>query len=186
MLASGASRTHDDAVRTLGGVWYLANAGYWTSRASFAQACQGTVDAARALGLPEAAAFAIHHSWADVGVYCESGFDLVCDSDNLCDGSGGETCYSCPGDCGSCTDACSWWRRFKCELSIGDCSRCEGGASPCGDGVCDGDENDENCGQDCGCRAPGEICGTLAPYGCWCDPKCEQSGDCCADLDVCR
>jgi vibriolysin len=183
-LATGA--TPADAVRGMGRVWFLANAGYWTSTASFSQGCQGTVDAARALGLPQETVAAIQQSWADVGAHCESGIAAACNSDNLCELIDGETCYSCATDCGSCTDACSWWKTSKCGFGFGDCSRCELGASPCGDGVCSDDESDETCGQDCGCRAPGDSCGTLAPYGCWCDADCEQSNDCCADVGICR
>jgi len=144
------------------------------------------VDAARAFGLPSDVIMGIHQSWADVGAYCESGLEVACDADGLCDGGDGETCYSCATDCGSCTEDCSWWKQFKCSAGIGDCSHCEYGASPCGDGVCSEDETDESCGQDCGCRAPGDNCDSLAPYGCWCDEACVENDDCCADADVCR
>jgi hypothetical protein len=60
-----------------------------------------------------------------------------------------------------------------------DCS-----GATCGDGVCDGDETDETCAADCGCAASN--C-QLAPFGCYCDPSCEATGDCCADVeDRCR
>ena len=53
------------------------------------------------------------------------------------------------------------------------------------DDICDGDESDENCPQDCGCAA--FDCGQVAPYGCFCDDICEDYGDCCADRgDVCE
>jgi len=182
-LATGAS--HVEAMITLGRVWYLANAVFWTSESGFSQGCQGTVDAARMFGLPSETIEAIHQSWADVGVYCESGLGLACDADGLCDGGEGETCYSCPTDCGSCSEDCSWWKEMKCDLGIGDCSGCDHGGSPCGDGECNEDETDGNCGQDCGCRAPGDNCDSIAPYGCWCDSECEAYGDCCADIDVC-
>jgi Zn-dependent metalloprotease len=183
-VASGAS--HADAMLALGRVWYLANASFWTSESSFSQGCQGTVDAARSFGLSSEVVAGIHQSWADVGVYCESGLEIACDADGLCDGGDGETCYSCATDCGACTEQCGWWKEFKCSVGIGDCSRCEHGGSPCGDGVCEGDESDESCGQDCGCRAPDDSCGGLAPYGCWCDSECEENGDCCADAGVCQ
>ncbi len=53
-----------------------------------------------------------------------------------------------------------------------------GGGLGCGNGACDGDETDASCPGDCGCAA--SSC-ALAPYGCYCDPMCTQSGDCCAD-----
>ncbi len=55
----------------------------------------------------------------------------------------------------------------------------------CGDGECTEGETDETCGQDCGCGAA-DACGSVAPFGCFCDPDCEASGDCCADVGVCR
>ena len=182
-VATGAS--HADSVRWMGQVWYLANAGYWTCESTFSQGCQGTVDAARALGFTDEAVVAIQQSWADVGVYCESGLDVVCDADGICDGGDGETCYSCATDCGSCSEDCSYWKELKCSFGIGDCSHCSRTPS-CGDGVCAEDESDDNCGQDCGCRAPGDSCGSLAPYGCWCDSACEENGDCCSDAEVCE
>jgi hypothetical protein len=54
----------------------------------------------------------------------------------------------------------------------------DAGGLGCGNGACDGDETDATCPGDCGCAAGS--C-TLAPYGCYCDPSCTQSGDCCAD-----
>jgi vibriolysin len=175
--------THAEVVRAVGAIWYLANAGYWTSDASFTQGCQGTVDAARALGLSSDDVVAVHQSWADVGVSCEGG-PLVCNSDNTCNADAGESCFSCATDCGSCRDQCSFWKKAKCKIGIGDCSRCteeEG----CGDGVCGEDESDVSCARDCGCSAPGDSCGSVAPFGCYCDDACSANGDCCADADVC-
>jgi vibriolysin len=182
-VATGASKL--DSVRWMGQVWYLANASYWTSEASFSQGCQGTVDAARALGFSSAAVVAIQESWADVGAYCDSGEGLACEADGECDAGAGETCFTCATDCGSCTESCSNWKKVKCKLGIGDCSKCRD-AGGCGNGSCDDDEDDESCGIDCGCRAPEDSCGSVAPYGCWCDDGCAESGDCCADAEVCQ
>ena len=172
-----------DAVLMVGRVWYLANASYWTSGASFTQGCQGTVDAARSLGYFPDDVVAIHQSWADVGVDCESG--AVCDGDGTCDVGDGETCFSCASDCGSCRQGCGWFDKAKCEIGIGDCSRCTE-AEGCGDGNCAEFETDANCPADCGCGAPDLSCDSVAPYGCWCDEVCSQNGDCCADADVCQ
>ena len=180
--ATGASLL--DSVRWMGQAWYLANAGYWTSESSFSQGCQGTVDAARALGFTSEAVVAIQQSWADVGVYCESGEGLACEVDGECDAGAGETCFTCATDCGSCTESCSFWKRAKCKIGIGDCSKCTD-AGGCGNGECGDDEDDSNCGIDCGCRSPDDSCGGVAPYGCWCDDECERNGDCCADAEVC-
>ena len=46
--ARGASTV--DAVHRVGMAWYAANAGFWTSTTSFEEACEGIVDASRALG----------------------------------------------------------------------------------------------------------------------------------------
>ena len=174
------------AVRSMGQVWFLANAGYWNPETSFSQGCQGTIDAARALGRDAATITSIHQSWADVGVFCESGEGLACNADGRCDVAEGETCMSCATDCGACIEECGAWKQARCLLGIGgDCRTCRFTAA-CGDGVCDGDESDDSCGQDCGCRAPGDACGMVAPFGCWCDAACSESGDCCADAEVCR
>jgi hypothetical protein len=57
----------------------------------------------------------------------------------------------------------------------------------CGDGLCLGDETDESCPGDCGCSSQPSLCAVqvVAPYGCWCDADCHDSGDCCADVDIC-
>jgi len=180
--AAGAGSSTTTAVRELGHIWYTANAAYWTSGTTYEQACRGTIDAARALGHSNEVVEALADSWADIGVECNSE-QFVCNNDDSCDVGDGETCASCPDDCGSCSESCSFWKKAKCKIGIGDCSRCDA-PKGCGDGVCDGDENDENCGQDCGCAALG--CEDLAPYGCWCDSACEDFGDCCDDRgDVC-
>ena len=54
-----------------------------------------------------------------------------------------------------------------------------GGGLGCGNGACDGDETDASCPGDCGCAASDDC--VLAPYGCYCDPSCSSTGDCCAD-----
>ena len=173
-----------DAVRRVGLAWYAANAGYWTSTASYTQACQGTVDGARSLGYSKEEVAQINQSWEDVGVHCD-GAPVVCDEDDTCEPSVGETCSSCAADCDACSQDCGWFKKMKCKIGIGDCSRCDLPAG-CGDGVCAEDEDDESCAQDCGCAAPGDTCGSVAPYGCWCDAVCGVRGDCCADReDVC-
>ena len=180
--ASSSGSSTLDAVRQVGHIWYTANAAYWTSGTTYQQACRGLIDASYALGHSSEVAEALADSWRDVGVMCESA-QLVCDHDDHCDAKDGETCGSCPEDCGACSQSCSKWKKAKCNIGIGDCSRC--GQEPgCGDGICDGDETDESCGQDCGCKAL--ECEALAPFGCWCDDLCEAAGDCCADRgDVC-
>jgi hypothetical protein len=53
-------------------------------------------------------------------------------------------------------------------------------SASCGDGTCAADESVETCGRDCGCAAPA-ACGTVAPFGCWCDAECGARSDCCSD-----
>jgi Zn-dependent metalloprotease len=61
-----------DGVHQAAKAWYLANASYWTAGSTFVQGCQGTLDAAKALGYDATAMKAIQDSWADVGVVCGS------------------------------------------------------------------------------------------------------------------
>ena len=181
---AGSSTT--DAVRHIAQVWYEANASYWTAGTTYVDACQGTVDAARALGFSGDVVAEIGQSWADVGVTCEAE-SKVCNGDGTCNGDAGENCASCPDDCGACSESCNGWKKFKCKLGIGDCSLCDKPAG-CGDGLCDGDETDSSCPQDCGCSSAGYTCGdnVPAPFGCYCDPLCQQYGDCCADVGTCN
>jgi len=173
------------AARKVGAAWYLANASYWTDTATYTEGCQGVIDAARALGYSSEEVAALSESWEDVGVHC-GGQPEVCDQDDHCELTAGETCASCSDDCGACSDDCGWFKKLKCKIGIGDCSRCDL-PEGCGDGVCSDDENDENCGQDCGCAAPGDTCGSVGPYGCFCDGVCHEREDCCADYDaVCQ
>jgi len=88
---------------------------------------------------------------------------------------------------------CSLWDRLKCELLPFPAKlvclelACGGGGEAeevCGDGVCAGDETDASCREDCGCSAT-SACDTVAPYGCWCDSGCADSGDCCSDASTC-
>lgn len=60
-----------DGVHRAATAFFLANASYWTSSTTYDQGCQGTVDAARALGFSNDEVSAIKTSWVDVGVYCD-------------------------------------------------------------------------------------------------------------------
>ena len=174
--------TGTEAVRAVGGVWYQANAAYWTPSTDFVTACQGTIDAALSLGMGSDFVQGLRDSWADAGIECAGSDSFVCDNDGECDG--GETCASCPDDCGACLDDCSFWKKAKCKIGIGDCSQCDA-AEACGNGQCEGDESDNTCAEDCGCAAADDC--SLAPFGCYCDELCLEYGDCCADVsDSCR
>jgi Zn-dependent metalloprotease len=185
--AKARGATTVEGVRRVGGAWYAANAGFWTSTSTFDEACQGIVDASRALGFADDEVVEIAQSWADVGVACgDPGGGVVggvCDSDGSCEVADGETCASC-ADCGGCEE-CGPFQLAKCRQGIGDCSACGGdGAVGCGDGVCAEDEDDASCGVDCGCASE-DACGWPAPFGCWCDADCAMYNSCCADIDVC-
>jgi pseudolysin/vibriolysin len=171
-----------DSVEQMGYIWYTANGSYWTAGTTYEQACRGTIDAARSAGWDQEVVELLADSWKDAGVECETDV-YVCNSDGTCDAADGETCASCGEDCGSCAQDCSFWKKQKCKIGIGDCSQC-GDDSGCGDRICDGDETDDNCPQDCGCAA--HDCEDLAPFGCYCDPICEDYGDCCSDADTCN
>jgi hypothetical protein len=85
---------------------------------------------------------------------------------------------------------CSFWDKLKCQLLPNPAKAaclaivCGGPESVCGDGSCDGDEDDVNCARDCGCAAT-DACDPVAPYGCWCDSGCAADGDCCVDASIC-
>ena len=171
----GGSAT--EAIKAVGGIWYQANAAYWTPSTDLVTACQGTIDASLSLGIGMNYTAGLRDSWADVGIDCAGPDSFQCDTDGECDS--GETCASCPDDCGACSEDCSWWKKAKCKIGIGDCSQCDE-AEACGNGQCDGNETDGTCGEDCGCQAA-DSC-TVAPFGCWCDSQCLDYGDCCADI----
>jgi Zn-dependent metalloprotease len=59
-----------DGVHKAAKAWYVANANYWTSSATFKQGCQGVVDAAKSLGYSAADIQSLGDSWKDVGVTC--------------------------------------------------------------------------------------------------------------------
>jgi pseudolysin/vibriolysin len=56
-----------DGVKRAAQAYFLANASYWTSGTTFMQACQGVLDAARALSFTADEITALKQSWADVG-----------------------------------------------------------------------------------------------------------------------
>ncbi|MEM9291858.1 MAG: RICIN domain-containing protein [Acidobacteriota bacterium] len=66
----------------------------------------------------------------------------------------GETCSSCPLDCGTCPPPVLFCGDGLCDTSSENCSSCPsdcGLCGPgCGDGFCDFDEDCTTCPQDCG------------------------------------
>ncbi len=62
-----------DGVRRAGTAWFEANRSYWVRGSSFTQGCQGVIDAAVALDYEPEEIDAIHMSWEDVGVFCDTG-----------------------------------------------------------------------------------------------------------------
>jgi hypothetical protein len=102
----------------------------------------------------------------------------------------GESCASCPGDCGRCTQShCgdgTCGRKESCATCAADCGACPG----CGNGVCDASETCTSCSKDCG-RCSGEFCGngvcgrrescTACSRDCCLTPpppECQNAGDC--------
>ncbi len=101
----------------------------------------------------------------------------VC-GDGLCNWLIGESCRTCPGDCGACAPAprcgdgaCNG--SDTCESCPADCGACAA-AAKCGDGACNGSESCASCAQDCG--ACGPKCGDGTCNGA---ETCSSCGDDC-------
>ncbi len=111
----------------------------------------------------------------------------------------GETCETCPQDCGTCTPpnpcgdgTCA--ANESCETCPQDCGECPP-PSQCGDGTCSSDESCETCPQDCGECPPPSQCGDGT---CSSDESCEtcpqdcgecpppQTGACCLADGTCQ
>ncbi len=109
----------------------------------------------------------------------------VC-SDGAC--NGGETCDSCPDDCGPCLGSCGAVGGNTCGgpsgsspcdgyplLPSSDCATCcYIPAVGCGDGLCQGSESCTSCPDDCGVCPPG------CPNG-----SCDGGEDCASCPDDC-
>ncbi|NJM91149.1 MAG: hypothetical protein HC863_02530, partial [Myxococcales bacterium] len=68
------------SVQKVAKAFYLANASYWTSGSTFAQGCQGTMDATTALTWTTEERDALRTSWVESGVYCDGLVEpIVCD-----------------------------------------------------------------------------------------------------------
>ncbi len=88
----------------------------------------------------------------------------------------GETCLSCPQDCGicpSCGDGKCTAPDETCFTCPEDCGSCKG----CGDGVCETNETCASCQSDCG---PCAVCGNGV-----CEGPYETCGNCPTDCGAC-
>ena len=97
----------------------------------------------------------------------------------------GETCSSCPGDCGACGDVCGDGACTGAETKLTCLQDCEGDVF-CGDGACETPENQTTCPADCG--PPPASCGDTFCDGtetCTnCPADCGSCGATCGD-DIC-
>ncbi len=127
-----------------------------------------------------------------------------CSSDQCGNGAcdEGESCYSCPGDCGDCNLCGDTFcgEQETCQSCPADCGPCE----ECGDGECVAAEDCYSCPPDCGyCPECGDgICGEMencfaCPDDCGecvgncgdgecganetCNTCAEDCGECCGD-----
>lgn len=143
--------------------------------------------------------------YCDAGV-CTHGAD-ICPAqcgNGSCQQTKGETCATCPLDCGPCSDGCTASEFASCagctcETCVCDahpaccteawtdecvtaCEAC-GSCTPCGDGACDGSigEDCASCPADCGACPTG--CGVREEpgcAGCGCEEcVCDASPFCC-------
>ncbi|MBW2458878.1 MAG: hypothetical protein JRI68_30540, partial [Deltaproteobacteria bacterium] len=103
---------------------------------------------------------------------CGDGLDEDCNgvADDGCGGCGdgdcgdGETCTSCPDDCGDCPPSCGDGDcngSETCDTCPDDCGACP---PTCGDNSCNGNETCETCPGDCG-ECPGCPWGSTGEHG---------------------
>ncbi len=113
--------------------------------------------------------------------------------DEVCSAADGETCETCPADCGACCGdgVCTAEHGEHCGTCPADCGCPEGEACDAGRGICEAecvpacdgrDCGDDGCGGACGDCAEGEVCGgdgTCAPPPETCgDDACDDGEDC--------
>ena len=94
----------------------------------------------------------------------------------------GETCQSCPEDCGSCGNMCG---DGMCSLDE-SCESCSVDCCSviCGDDLCGESETCTTCPEDCGECSTGSCsptCEDPADAPCFCDTFCLEFDDCCED-----
>ncbi|MEO1269053.1 MAG: EGF domain-containing protein, partial [Myxococcota bacterium] len=112
---------------------------------------------------------------ADPGAFerCPEGCPGGC-GDGVC--RDGETCTTCPGDCGECPSECGdevCGLGESCVTCPDDCEPCD---VSCGDGFCNGVETCTTCPGDCGMCRP--VCGDGVCLG-------ETCIDCTDDCGIC-
>ncbi len=117
------------------------------------------------------------------GTYCACGTPGTCPN-GICEV--GETCYTCPSDCGVCGGGLSCGDGIcasgeNCAACPDDCGSCP---PLCPNGACDSGETCTNCPDDCGpccpngVNDPGEDCdGTPCPPGYSCNLACQCISD---------
>ena len=85
--------------------------------------------------------------------------------------SGGETCATCPQDCGNCCGNGTCDNGETCATCANDCFSC------CGNGVCGPGETCSNCSQDCGACCGNGTC----DGGETCSTCPQDCGNCCGN-----
>ena len=123
--------------------------------------------------------FCCESAWDDLCV-AEAVVDCGAECPDVCgdtDCGPGESCATCPSDCGGCPSDCGdgvCGTGETCGSCPADCGACAG----CGDGTCGGSETCGTCPSDCGACA-GSCCAASAEPGCS-DPAVQG---CVCDLD---
>ena len=105
----------------------------------------------------------------------------------------GETCWTCPTDCGPCEEGCceshpspgcedpecvavicpadpfccdNQWDQICADAALAQCPICVGYTPTCGDGQCSGVESCGTCPDDCGACEGGDCCAAHPTTGC--------------------
>jgi hypothetical protein len=122
-------------------------------------------------------AYCCQTRWDDLCVaecqQCGQACNVAC-GNGACESQYGETCTSCPADCGPCADTCGdhvCGPTESCASCPADCGSC------CGNHLCDHGETCRTCPGDCGACCGNHVCeATLGETCASCPQDCGTCG----------